>query len=292
MSIRSLHLKVERRETIARSVIEEGLSTAVAARIFRVSPDTVKRWVERFRQKGIAGLRTRYRRYPLKTPPEKIALIKALREKRELPIAQISAETDVKGPTVANLLRRLRLTKSRKQRLKEGWWMPQERAHLARILDWLSVDQKAAIIEEVRTGESYTVIAERWLASSTNIAKIAREIGIHRNRSPIRNLLTPEQQLSVLDAVQRGLTAEEIASQYDLGSGAVSRFARFSGVKRPPNKRDVMRSMPRDMVDMILGQCRFSRASYEEIGKPFGLNRQDVNWLALQHGIRRTLSRR
>jgi transposase len=280
MSIRSLHLKVERREAIARSVIEEGLSVAVA-------PGTVSNWVERFRQNGAAGLRTRPRKYPLKTPPEKIELIKVLRKQQELPIARISAETGVKPPTVASLLRRLRLTKSRKRR-PEGWWMPSERAHMARQLSWLSSDQKAAIVEEIRTGEVYPVIAERWLVSPSRIASIAREVGVHRNRSSLRKLLAPDQQQALLEKVRRGMSANQLARQLNLHSESIRRFARSMGVKRQNNKRDLMRnSMPHEKVDMILSQCRFSRANYEEIGKPFGLTHQEVSWLALQHGIRR-----
>jgi transposase-like protein len=41
---------------MARSVIEGGLSKAAAARQFNTTPNTVAKWVDRFRADGVAGL--------------------------------------------------------------------------------------------------------------------------------------------------------------------------------------------------------------------------------------------
>ena len=45
-----------RREEMALSVIEGGLSKAHAARMYGVSPKIVARWVERYRAEGSAGM--------------------------------------------------------------------------------------------------------------------------------------------------------------------------------------------------------------------------------------------
>src|SRR6516162_6754185 len=45
------------REAMVRSVVEEGLSHAAAARKFNVTPKTVAKWVKRFRAEGVGGLR-------------------------------------------------------------------------------------------------------------------------------------------------------------------------------------------------------------------------------------------
>jgi transposase len=47
------------REVMVRSVTEDGLSKAAAARQFNVSARTVAKWVERFRVEGVDGLRDR-----------------------------------------------------------------------------------------------------------------------------------------------------------------------------------------------------------------------------------------
>jgi transposase len=47
------------REAMVRSVVEGGLSKAIAARQFNVSPKTVGKWVKRFRIEGADGLRDR-----------------------------------------------------------------------------------------------------------------------------------------------------------------------------------------------------------------------------------------
>jgi transposase len=47
------------REAMARSVIEGGLSKAVAARRFNTTPKTVAKWIARFRAEAATGLQDR-----------------------------------------------------------------------------------------------------------------------------------------------------------------------------------------------------------------------------------------
>jgi transposase-like protein len=44
---------------MARSVMEGGVSQAVAARLFSTTPKTVAKWVARFRAEGVVGLQHR-----------------------------------------------------------------------------------------------------------------------------------------------------------------------------------------------------------------------------------------
>jgi len=55
------------REAMVRSVVEAGLSKAVAAR--HTTPKTVAKWVDRFRAEGVDGLRDRFSR-PLSSPSQ------------------------------------------------------------------------------------------------------------------------------------------------------------------------------------------------------------------------------
>jgi transposase-like protein len=60
------------REAMVRSVVEGGLSKADAAYQFNTTPKTVAKWVKRFREEGVDGLRDRSSRphsSPSQTPP-------------------------------------------------------------------------------------------------------------------------------------------------------------------------------------------------------------------------------
>jgi len=70
------------REAMVRSVTENGLSKAAAARQFNTTPKTVAKWVERFRAEGADGLRDRSSRplsLPSQTAPATCAAVEALR---------------------------------------------------------------------------------------------------------------------------------------------------------------------------------------------------------------------
>jgi transposase len=100
---------------MVRSVTENGLSKAAAARQFNTTPKTVAKWVERFRAEGADGLRDRSSRplsLPSQTAPATCAAVEALRRQR-YPGSQIAAELGVSPATVSRVLRRLGLNRRR-----------------------------------------------------------------------------------------------------------------------------------------------------------------------------------
>jgi transposase InsO family protein len=103
------------REAMVRSVTEDGLSKAAAARQFNTTPKTVAKWVERFRAEGVGGLRDRCSRplsLPSQTAPATCAVVEALRRQRHTG-KQIAAEVGVSPATVSRILRRLGLNRMR-----------------------------------------------------------------------------------------------------------------------------------------------------------------------------------
>src|SRR5215470_3255906 len=73
------------REAMVRSVVEGGLSKAAAARRFNTTPKTVGKWVERFEEEGVEGLRDRSSRplsSPNQTPQATCTAVEALRRQR------------------------------------------------------------------------------------------------------------------------------------------------------------------------------------------------------------------
>jgi transposase InsO family protein len=101
------------REVMVRSVVERGLSKASAARQFNTTPKTVCKWVKRFREEGVDGLRDRSSR-PLSSPgqtaPATCAAIEALRRQRHT-ARHIAAEVAVSPATVSRVLQRLGLNR-------------------------------------------------------------------------------------------------------------------------------------------------------------------------------------
>jgi len=98
---------------MARSVIEGGLSKAVAARRFNTTPKTVAKWVARFRAEGAAGLQDRSSRphsSPGQTPPATCERVEALRRQRHTG-EQIAAEVGVSAATISRILKRLGLNR-------------------------------------------------------------------------------------------------------------------------------------------------------------------------------------
>ena len=73
------------REEMVLVVVEQGLTTAQAARRFFTSAKTVKKWVERYQELGVAGLRDRSSRphsSPRRTPPATCLAAETLRRQR------------------------------------------------------------------------------------------------------------------------------------------------------------------------------------------------------------------
>jgi len=103
------------REAMVRSVIEGGLSRAVAAVQFNTTSKTVGKWVERFHTEGADGLHDRSSRphsLPSQTPPATCAKVETLRRQRYTG-QQIAAEVGVSPATVSRILRRLGLNRIR-----------------------------------------------------------------------------------------------------------------------------------------------------------------------------------
>jgi transposase InsO family protein len=103
------------REAMVRSVVEGGLSKADAAFQFNTTAKTVAKWVKRFREDGVEGLRDRSSKplsSPSQTPPTKCTAVEALRRRRHTG-KQIAAEVGVSPATVSRILRRLGLNRIR-----------------------------------------------------------------------------------------------------------------------------------------------------------------------------------
>jgi transposase InsO family protein len=97
------------------SVSEGGLTKAAAALQFNVTAKTVAKWVKRFREEGVDGLRDRSSRphsSPGQTPPATCATVETLRRQRHTG-KQIAAELGISPATVSRILRRLGLNRMR-----------------------------------------------------------------------------------------------------------------------------------------------------------------------------------
>jgi len=101
------------REAMVRSVVDEGLSRAAAARQFNTTAKTVAKWVERFCTEGVDGLRDRSSRphsSPSQTPSAACATVEMLRRQRYAG-KQIAAEVGISPATVSRILRRIGLNR-------------------------------------------------------------------------------------------------------------------------------------------------------------------------------------
>jgi transposase InsO family protein len=98
---------------MVRAVVDSGLTKAEAARRFNTTAKTVRKWVERFRAEGVAGLLDRSSK-PLSSPgqtaPATCAAVEALRRQRYTG-QQIADELGISPATVSRILRRLGLNR-------------------------------------------------------------------------------------------------------------------------------------------------------------------------------------
>ena len=97
------------------SQVESGQTPEAVGLAAGVCPRTVRKWVERFRGEGLAGLQdrsSRPHRLRKPTPAETVREIEALRRQRMMG-QQIAKETGVSAATVSRVLRRLRLSRVR-----------------------------------------------------------------------------------------------------------------------------------------------------------------------------------
>jgi transposase InsO family protein len=99
---------------MVQRVLNEGWSYAAAAEAFAVTDRTVAKWVQRFRQGGVAALEDGSSRpgpAPHQTPPAAVAAIRALREQHGLPAWAIGRAVHIPRSTVSAWLRRLGLNR-------------------------------------------------------------------------------------------------------------------------------------------------------------------------------------
>jgi transposase InsO family protein len=108
-------LTIVRREELAKVVLEGRLSLKEAVAEFKLSRQTAAKWVRRYRDEGVAGLRdrtSRPQRSPRRVGEERIMEIEQLRRQRWTGV-RIARHTGLSRATVSRVLRRLKLNRIR-----------------------------------------------------------------------------------------------------------------------------------------------------------------------------------
>ncbi|MEO6983069.1 MAG: IS481 family transposase [Edaphobacter sp.] len=108
-------LTIYSREQLAKDVIEGRLSLREAAAECRLSRQTAAKWVQRYRQQGVAGLADRSSRphlSPRATSQERVMGIERLRRERWTGV-RIAQQLGLSHATVSRVLRRLKLNRIR-----------------------------------------------------------------------------------------------------------------------------------------------------------------------------------
>jgi Integrase core domain/leucine-zipper of insertion element IS481 len=99
---------------LARLIVDEGWPIARAAERYEVSWPTAKRWAERYRRHGVAGMAdhsSRPHHSPSKTPQPTVRKIVHLRWKQRLGPVQIAGRLNMPASTVHAVLTRCRLNR-------------------------------------------------------------------------------------------------------------------------------------------------------------------------------------
>src|SRR5690625_790470 len=99
---------------LARLVVEDHWTCSAAAKMFMVAPRTAKKWADRYRAEGSAGMAdrsSRPRTSPSKTPHPVVRRIVALRWRKRLGPVQIAGRLGVPASTVHAVLVRCRINK-------------------------------------------------------------------------------------------------------------------------------------------------------------------------------------
>lgn len=102
------------RTRLALLVVRDGGTHTAAAKMFMVSPRTAKKWADRYRAEGPAGMVDRSSRpwtSPTKTPPSQVRRIVALRWCQRLGPVQIGGRLALPASTVHAVLRRCRINR-------------------------------------------------------------------------------------------------------------------------------------------------------------------------------------
>jgi len=112
---KNARLTAHSRAELVRRVLDEGQAAKAVATAFGIDAKTVRKWLDRFRSEGPAGLvdrssRPKALRQP--TPATTVEWIIALRRQRWTG-RQIAKETKVSPATVSRILRRVRLSRIR-----------------------------------------------------------------------------------------------------------------------------------------------------------------------------------
>lgn len=114
MSHASSLLTPKTRLRLARLVVETGWTYAAAAKMFMVSPRTAKKWADRYRAEGAAGMVDRCSRphhSPTRTPQPVVKAIVRLRWRRRLGPVQIAGILGMPASTVHAVLVRCRINR-------------------------------------------------------------------------------------------------------------------------------------------------------------------------------------
>jgi transposase InsO family protein len=114
MSHANAALTPRARLRLARLIVEDRWPVIVAAKMFMVSPVTARKWAARYRSEGSAGMADRSSRphaMPMKTPPDVVKRIVAVRWRRRLGPVQIGGELGMPASTVHAVLVRCRINR-------------------------------------------------------------------------------------------------------------------------------------------------------------------------------------
>jgi transposase InsO family protein len=114
MSHANAALTPRARLRLARLIVDEGWTAAAAAKMFMVAPRTAKKWADRYRAEGLAGMSDRSSRphhCPSKTPEALKRRIVALRRRERLGPVQIAGRTGIPASTVHAVLVRCRINR-------------------------------------------------------------------------------------------------------------------------------------------------------------------------------------
>jgi transposase InsO family protein len=106
-------LSLNKRRTLARRIVEEGWSLVSAAAVAETSERTARKWADRFREEGEAGLRDRSSAPDTvhnRTPDDRVRVIAALRRLR-FTGPEIAEVLEMATSTVSAVLKRIGLGK-------------------------------------------------------------------------------------------------------------------------------------------------------------------------------------
>ncbi len=231
---RNAALTPTHRLRLARLVVEQGWPVARAAERYDVSWPTAKRWADRYRQLGAAGMTdrsSRPHRCPARTAPPLVRKIVHLRWKQRLGPVGIAAQLSLAPSTVHAVLRRCQLNrlshvdrrtgepvlryehphpgallhvdvkKPRAEPRHESPWTrpPRKRCNCAVFLILLAMDRRQRVLA------SATVQFRRRWTVGRGGAAVARPAGrTHWARSGPRRRRRPEVRRSLASRVTAG----------------------------------------------------------------------------------------